>query len=527
MDLSLAQDLVDISLRDNYIAGGDLIPLTEFPGGDPNLWGENSIGKTRNQKYMYSPDDFSDGSFPPYYVNEIDLARHRAEARNVKQLTSTMIGATTSLTNYVVHTGYTFEITPKKEFASPEIEKLANTIQSVLDKFLEANKFVGKKDRAIHIKATDEGEYILALYPSQKTRSVRIKEIPNECLTEPRDKESITNWLIKTGQIERGIYNWSYGVLTKFNKEMNDFDPTPIGYHFSYNNSGTRYDYIPAERIVYIKFNTESLESAKRGISDWYEVIQDVRDELKLRGNTSHSAIFNAAIIGIRQHSAGTTKDQVRTLHDRLANAERIREGKSSSTTRKVSINDRPHIADISNGMEWMAGPLGSLNHPIFIEIIQMILKAIGRRWNMPEYLISQDASNSNYASTLVSEAPFVKTVEARQALLIMEFEAMIWKVVCLLRSMLKNSLLQRYSTDFMKEVLTISIKTPEVVTRDPDKLTTRLETLHNNRVISKRTWASKEDLDFDEESANMEQEPDDFNSSFNNELETNTKTIY
>lgn len=526
-DLSLAQDIASFNLLDAYVPGGDFIPASEIPGGDVSLWGNENINKVKNQKLIYSPDDFSDGSYPPYYTNEIDAARNRAEARNLKQFTSTWKGATTSLTNYVVHTGYTYEVTPRKEFLSPETEKLANVIQAIIDEFMKDSKFIGNRDRMVHDTATDEGQYILGLFPDKKLGKVKCKEMLNNNLTEPRDKEKITNWLIQTKQIPRGTYNWSYGVLTKFDKKMNDFDPVPIGYHFSHNNTGSRWNYLPSSRVFHLKMNC-GIETAKLGVSDWYEIIQDVRDELKLRGNTAHSAIYNAALVGVRQHSAKTTRDQVRTLHDRLANAERIREGKhGSSQVRQQSINDRPHIADISQGMEWQAGPMGTLNHPIFVEIVQMILKAIGRRWNMPEYLISQDASNANMASTIVSESPFVKTVETRQAFLISEFIELIYKVIAIHKGMRQRQILNKYSMDFIRNVLSINVDAPEIVSRDPDKKTARFEILHNNRVISKRSWASKEDLDYDEEAANMEQEPDDFNSAFGSELEDNTRTIY
>ena len=50
---------------------------------------------------------------------------------------------------------------------------------------------------------------------------------------------------------------------------------------------------------------------------------------------------------------------------------------------------------------------------------IQAELRAIGSALAMPEYMISGDSSNANYASTMVAEGPAVKTFEEMQADLI------------------------------------------------------------------------------------------------------------
>ena len=50
------------------------------------------------------------------------------------------------------------------------------------------------------------------------------------------------------------------------------------------------------------------------------------------------------------------------------------------------------------------------------VQIVQAGLRALGNRWDMPEYMISGDSSNANYASTLVSGAPFVTGIEWEQS---------------------------------------------------------------------------------------------------------------
>ncbi len=53
------------------------------------------------------------------------------------------------------------------------------------------------------------------------------------------------------------------------------------------------------------------------------------------------------------------------------------------------------------------------------VAAIQAELRAAAAALGMPEYMLSGDASNANYASTMVAEGPAVKTFEEMQAALV------------------------------------------------------------------------------------------------------------
>ena len=63
--------------------------------------------------------------------------------------------------------------------------------------------------------------------------------------------------------------------------------------------------------------------------------------------------------------------------------------------------------------------PQAGLDISAYVAGIQAELRAIGSALAMPEYMISGDSSNANYASTMVAEGPAVKTFEEMQAELI------------------------------------------------------------------------------------------------------------
>src|SRR3972149_5047544 len=128
----------------------------------------------------------------------------------------------------------------------------------------------------------------------------------------------------------------------------------------------------------------------------------------------AHGATMQAAIAFIRELPRGTTR----------AGAEGIVAANMTSTREQLTQQGRQTVKqqylppgsrlDIPAGMKYHAGPMGAGEAAkAWIEVLQALLRSIGRRWNMAEYLISGDASNSAYASTLVAEAPFVRAREA------------------------------------------------------------------------------------------------------------------
>ncbi|MGZ3316610.1 MAG: hypothetical protein ACXU95_04830, partial [Isosphaeraceae bacterium] len=92
--------------------------------------------------------------------------------------------------------------------------------------------------------------------------------------------------------------------------------------------------------------------------------------------------------------------------------------------------------------------------------------RSIGVRWSFPEYMISGDASNANYASTLVAESPFVKARQADQQWYGRHFHAMLWKV---LRLEYEAGTLDRFGLKWPEivQLVDVTFDAPEVASRD------------------------------------------------------------
>ena len=53
--------------------------------------------------------------------------------------------------------------------------------------------------------------------------------------------------------------------------------------------------------------------------------------------------------------------------------------------------------------------PAAGIDAGRYVAVLQAELRAVASRLVMPEFMLSSDASNANYSSTMVAEGPAVK----------------------------------------------------------------------------------------------------------------------
>jgi hypothetical protein len=86
-------------------------------------------------------------------------------------------------------------------------------------------------------------------------------------------------------------------------------------------------------------------------------------------------------------------------------------------------------ILDSSGGIEYDF-PAAGLNAGSYVTVLQAELRAIASRLVMPEFMLTSDASNAAYASTMVAEGPAVKMFERLQAQQVADDLELMWRVV-------------------------------------------------------------------------------------------------
>jgi hypothetical protein len=278
------------------------VPWSEYPAFDN--WGMAPTGFQR--PYLWTnPDDFAEGRCLPLYENAHDVRRIRAEGRNLLAFFPTSRGLLRKLSDYIIGTGWDFQIKPKKRFKNdPTAIALAATVQVVLDSHLEYNSFVGNLDREIHEQSRIDGNSLPTLYAEDCY--VRIEPTDPGCILEPAAPQPLERML----RASHKLNGWWHGVHTQYNPRLKRDDVTrPLGYHAVFDRLGDQWDYLPASRVEHIKRNVPHV--ARVGYSDFKLVQTELEASAKLRNNTAEGAAILAAIVMIRQHAEGTIKSSI------------------------------------------------------------------------------------------------------------------------------------------------------------------------------------------------------------------------
>ncbi|MFH1605123.1 MAG: hypothetical protein ABIH03_14600, partial [Pseudomonadota bacterium] len=220
-----------------------------------------------------------------------------------------------------------------------------------------------------------------------------------------------------------------------------------------------------------------------------------------LERNVALGAAILSAIIGIRQHPPGTTKSQAQDLISSLAYRRRTVSQPAGSKSMHTFKAEPGSLLDIPTGMEYKQSPLANQGvGAAFVTIEQALLRTVGTNWNMPEYMISGDASNANYSSTMVAESPFVKFCKRKQRNHKANCLELLWKVLAIACEAGRFGRWDVREAGELQDLVAIVIQPPIVEARDRPAETNRRKILHDDGLLSLQTWAEEEGYDHGEE---------------------------
>ena len=115
----------------------------------------------------------------------------------------------------------------------------------------------------------------------------------------------------------------------------------------------------------------------------------------------------------------------------------------------------------------------------------------------MPEFMLTSDASNANYSSTMIAEGPAMRMFARLQAEQTADDLEVMWRVV---RAAVTAP------AGLPPEALTaidIQATPPTLAVRDHLAEAKRYEIEFNNGILSPQTWSQRTGLDYDQEQAN------------------------
>lgn len=308
--------------------------------------------------------------------------------------------------SFVVGNGhhYTVECVPERSVTPA----LLTTTQAWIDEFLDANNWF-ERQQEIQRRKDRDGEVFLRIF-ADKAGKTTVRFVEPEDVRTPDELKNAD-----------GTCSGCSGNLVRFGVETRPEDAeTVLGYWVCGS-------FVPASEIQHRKTNVDA--AALRGIPVFYPVRKNLRRAEKLLRNMSVVAEVQSAIAIIRKHNAGSRMG-IENFAASTADAA-VRAPGNSGRNLYYRQYTPGTILDTSASVEYEF-PVAAVDASRYILVLQAELRAIASRLVMPEFMLTSDASNANYSSTMIAEGPSVRMFERLQG-------EMMHEDVRLLKRVLQN----------------------------------------------------------------------------------------
>ncbi len=197
---------------------------------------------------------------------------------------------------------------------------------------------------------------------------------------------------------------------------------------------------IPADEMVHIKLGVDM--SMMRGRPYLERIIKrSIQLEQFIEGRIRKNRIASAYILEKVLKGPGATAEQVSSTRDKMTDAKKDDSSDTSIASKKMPKFGSVVVHNEAIEYKWCQPKINADDSK---EDGRLIKLSICSGVNAPEYLLS-DASNANYASTMVAENPYVRSMEDYQDTLKVYFQIIFRKVI---ENMIKANMIPKTSTE-------------------------------------------------------------------------------
>lgn len=394
------------------------------------------------------------------FVNEQQLRDIRDQCRALAASNEFAINGHENRISYLVGTGHTYRAAPRKGHAPPA--PWCQAAQAVLDEFVAANAWHRRQQEVVR-RYDRDGEVFLRFFVDDDGATwVRFIE-PGQVAT-PSDRTTDPAA--------------SFGILTA---------PQDVEKPLAYFVDGVAVD---AGEIQHRKANVDA--NVKRGLPLFFPVRKNLHRAEKLLRNMSVVAEIQSAIALVRKHRGASRAgvQQFVAAHSDAA----VTSSATGQTTHFRRFGPGT-ILDSHGGIEYDF-PASGLDAANYVTVLQAELRAIASRLVMPEFMLTSDASNANFASTMVAEAPALRMFSRSQADLVCDDLAVM-------RRVLVNAAGAGRLPGEAIDAIEIQVGPPTLEVRDPLKEAETFLIEFRSGILSPQTWSQRRGLDYDQEQAN------------------------
>jgi len=398
--------------------------------------------------------------------NEQELADLRAQCRRLAVTNEFAINGHENRVSYIVGVGHQYRAAARHGADVP-IAVVRET-QGVIDQFLRENAWHARQQEIVRRRDRD-GEVFLRFFLSADGIT-RVRFVEPGQISTPAS-------LVDDPASTLGIHT----------------DPRDVETALAYFVDGEAVD---AGEIQHRKANVDA--NVKRGLPLYYPVLKNLRRAEKLLRNMSTLAEIQSAIAFIRRHRAAARSTVQQFVADQASASQMDPLTGRTQHFRRYAPGT---VLDAPANVEYDF-PAATINAAGYVAVLQAELRAIASRLVMPEFMLTSDASNANYASTMVAEGPAVKMFQRLQAEQIAADRAVFERVIA-------NAVRTGRLSDAALSDVEIQIEAPSLAVRQPleEANVNRIE--HAAGILSPQTWCLRRGLDYDREQENWRRHRD------------------
>jgi|GEM_PF-1596804 len=397
-----------------------------------------------------------------------------------------------TLNRFVMGRGVTVTAEITKSGSKDRDEELEERVNAWLDDFREVNQWEKLEDE-IPNRAWRDGESFIRRFTHEKDGPLVpvFTQRQRQRLTQlgierdewggpsvPRGMTMLR--MIDPDQIDDPLGIFEEGIVTS------DIDAQHVvGYIWRPDKTKQDAEFIPADEMEHLKIGVDSdvlrgrtilevLLKKNRQYEDWLQA--------RILLSIARSSVYLfKKITGTRAQGQSLRDQEAKQLDS--TNDQKVRMPKPGS-----SVHHGPGVE-----YEFKAPQLAAQDaqHDGRAILLNMAAGA-----GLPEYMFTADASNANFASTLVAEGPAFREFQSQQDDLQTTFRRLHWWAI---EDAMQAGVIQGLTEERLSDI-TLVVQYPHVGVRDRKSEAEASEIENRARVRSRRTWAENSGLDYDTE---------------------------
>ena len=395
------------------------------------------------------------------FVSEADWANARGICRALARQSAYAIGAHQARVSYIAGTGHKYVAVAKKDREVAD-EKLGR-LQTALDEWCYENDWYRRQQETVLRRDRDGEVFIRKFITDDKRPIVRFVE-PDQVATP----------IGKNGQASKGLL---MGI---------ECDPNDVETVLAYWVDGERVD---AADIQHRKGQVDC--NVRRGIPLMWPVVTTLGAARKVNANMARGSAIQTSIAYLRRILGGTR-----------TGGEAIRAEKATFTRSNAQTNKLEYLEEQKGGRIITTGdnmeyefPFAGTRYDQYVQVVQSNLREVASMLQMPEFMLTADASNANYSSTMIAEGPCVKNFERLQKDQECDDLKILWWVLGVI-----------LGEDYDTTDIEIQVTMPSLTTRDKLKDAQEAQLWLQSGILSPQTATAQAGLDYAQEQENIEQ---------------------